>query len=191
MQKRDIQPFISTSTKNIINKLSFITGYSVKQIGEDLCTRALRNKDLGNDLSSYFKREMKINNTVYQPIEKPLKEYPVTGDLERVSVKISLQAYEFVYSLAHALGWSAAKVVAYCIERTMKDFDFLNFYITKFLNNKIDDNRRELLLLVMKDINKELDEEHSIASLLLGIVDEIKEADQNVTEAVSQIVGKW
>lgn len=192
MQKKDIQPFISNSTKDVIYKLSFITGYSVKQIGEDLCTHTLRNKQkLGKGLFPYLKRSIKLGETLYEPSNTPIKQYPLTENLERVSIKISPLSYEFAYSLAYALGWSAAKVVAYCIEQSMKDFDFLNFYITKYLESKMEDNRKEMIGLIMREINKELDEEHSVAALMLGIVDELKAADQNVTEAVSHVVENW
>jgi len=192
MQKKDVQPFISVSTKDVIYKLSFITGHSVKQICQDLCVHTLRNKKkLGEELSPFLKREIKIGDALYAASKNPLKHYPITENVERVTVKISINSYEFAYSLAHALRWSVAKVVAYCIERSMKDFDYLNFYITKYLDSKMDENRKKMIELVMRDINKETEEEHSVASLLLGIVDELKEVDQNVTDAVSQVVENW
>lgn len=191
MQKRDIQPFISVTSKNIIYKLSFITGYSVKKICGELCTHSLRSKHLGEELQPYFKREIKIRDVVYQPSEKPLKQYRPSEDLERVTVKIGVPAYELVYSLAHALGWSVAKVVAYCIERSMNDFDFLDFYITKILSSKMDEKRKEMFLSMVGEANQQSDEDLTIASLLIGIVDEMKQAEESVTDAVSRVVESW
>lgn len=192
MQIKDVQPFITVPTKNVIYKLSFITGYSVKQICQDLCVHTLRNKrKLGEELSPFLKRDIKMGETQFVAASKPLKHYPINESVERVTVKIGINSYEFAYSLAHALGWSVAKVVAYCIEQSMKDFEYLNFYITRYLDSKMDDNRKKMIEVVMNDINKESEEEHSVASLLLGVVDEIKEADQNVTDAVSQIAESW
>jgi len=192
MQKKDVQPFIKTSTKDVIYKLSFITGYSVKQICEDLCVHTLRNKKkLAEQLSPYIKRNIKIENDVYTPNEKPLKHYPISGDLERVTIKLNLNSLDFAHSLAHSLGWSTAKVVAYCIKQSMNDFEYLNFYVMKFLEKKMDENRKEMINQIMKDINNELGEEHIVVSLLIGIVDDLKVTDLSFSDSLGHIVENW
>lgn len=193
MKKKDVQPFIAVSTKNVIVKLSYISGKSIKKISEDLCSRALKRNELITELQPYFKREINIRGTVIHPNENPLQQYRPTGELERITIKTSVQAYEFAYNLAHALNWSVARVFSFCIEHSMSDYDFLEFYTTKILDNKMDVNRKEALLTMVKDTNKDsdLNVELSVASLLLGIVDELKWADESLSDSVGRLAENW
>lgn len=193
MKKKDVQPFISSTTKEVIYKLSFISGSSVKKICDDLCSRALRRKELINGLQPYFKREIIIGGVLYQPNPTPLDQYRPDEKLERITVKVSAQAYEFAYNLAHALNWSLAKVISFCIEHSMSDYDFLEFYTTNILNNKMDDKRKEALLTMMNDSNRDNDlkVELSVASILLAIIDDFKWADESLSDSVGRIAENW
>lgn len=192
MRNKDVQPFIKTDTKAVIYKMSYIVGQSVKQMCNDLCLHSLKDKKkLIEELSPYLKWNIKIEDTVFNAKDEPIKLYPLSGSLERVTVKVDLSSYEFANSLAHSLGWSIAKVIAYCIERSINDFDYVNQYLTEYLEVNMGENQKVIISGIMKDINASLNEDHSMSALLIGIVDELKSSDQNFNDALCQIAEKW
>ena len=192
MTNKEVQPFIKKTTKNVIYKMSYITNQPVKQICGDLCLHSLADKrKLIEELAPFVKWSIKIDDVVCSPADKPIKDYPLSGnDLERVNVKIDINSFELVRGLAYSVGWSIAKVVAFCIERSMSDFDFLNQYISEFIETSMDNNEKSIINKFANKINESLDDELSIPMLLIDIVEE-KPIDQNLTEAVQQVAIKW
>lgn len=187
MGKRDVKPFIDTRTKETIYKLSYITGYSVKSICEDFCTRVLRRQEgTAKELSPYFKRSINIAGVVYSGNSKlPFEQKK--RSTERVSIHLDQQLHEYAYTLSYAIGCSVAKVAAYCIEKCMNDYDFLEKYVKGFLVKKMSEERKNLMTGVLSEVNKHLEEDHSITSLLLGILDELKEADESFEQTIDSV----
>lgn len=53
-------------------------------------------------------------------------------------------------------------------------------------------NQKVKINEIMKEINEILNKEQlSISALLIGIVDELKPSDQNLNEALFELVEKW
>lgn len=191
MGNKDVQPFITTITKDVIYKMSYITGKSSKEICKDLCLHTLENKKkLTEELLPFIKWEIKIENNLYSPYDEPIERYPVTGSLERVALRIDLNSYDFAKSLAYSLGWTAPKVIAYCIERSIRDFDFVNQYIVDYLETSMGKNQKDVINGIMKDVNESLNEELSLSILLIDIMEE-KQSDENFEEAFHQLLAKW
>ena len=190
--KKDVQPFIKSSTKDFIYQLSFITGNSVKQICEDLCVNSLRNrKSLIDVLLPYIRRSFKLENKTYVASSNPIKKYPIGGELKRVTIKIDLELFNFANNLAFSLGWSTAKLIAFCIERSITDMEFLNAYTTKYLKANLDESRMKTISTIMKDAEEEFDEEHSIVSFLVGMFEEYKEVDHDINITLKYVADKW
>lgn len=188
MEKREVKPFIDTGIKDTIYKLSFITGYSVKSIAEDLCNQAFRS-GLGRELAPYFKRGLQIDGSVFQGNKKAAKFESSSINIERISMKLSAGAYEYAYNLSYAMGCSVAKVVAYAVEKSMNDYAFLDRYIKQFLSKKIDKERKAMMLKIVRTVNKDYaEEELSIASLLLYIADEYRRFDEGVDGVLKDVV---
>lgn len=191
MRKRDVKPFISIETKNIIDKIAFLTGLSIKRICMDLCMHAVTNY-AEEELVPYFKREIILNGKVYAAINKPQKFERKSGEIERVTMTFDESTHEYLHTLAYAIGTSIAKVVAYCIERSMSDTSFKTDYVAQSLLSRMCQNRVQLLKEILADINHDhLEDKHSMASLLMYIVDEIKEANQNFDMTVENVVSTW
>lgn len=191
MEKRDVKPFIDVEMKDIIYKFNFITGYSVTSICEDLCKQAIKT-GVGKELSAYFRREIKLDDVVYPGLKKPMKFERKATNVERISLKLSSNIYEYAYSLSFAIGCSIAKVVAYFLERSMNDFEFLNQYTTEFLTERMNDERKDFMKKVICEVNNDYlsddPEEYSIASLLLFIVDEYKKPDESIDKVLIDFV---
>lgn len=189
MEKREVKPFIDTGIKDTIYKLSFVTGYSVKSICEDLCNHSVK-KGLGQELSPYFKRGIQIDGAIYKGNKKSEKFEVVSQNIERVSMKVNNTVFEYVYNLSYAMGCSVAKVVAYAVEKAMNDFVFLDRYIKQFLSKKVEKERKDMMLKIVKTVNKDHSEENlTIASLLLYIADEYKRFGEGVDGVLEDAVG--
>lgn len=189
MEKREVKPFIDIDVKDTIYKLSFVTGYSVMSICEDLCNHAFR-RGLGHELSPYFKRGIQIDGAIYQGNKKAKKFETSSPKIERISMKISNNAYEYAYNLSYAMGCSVAKIVAYAVEKSMNDFAFLDRYIIQFLSKRIDKERKDMMLKIVKAVNRNfvVDEEYSIVALLLYIADEYKRLSDGVEGVLKDVV---
>ena len=174
MKKREVKPFVGSEVKDTILKISFITGCSIKGICEDLCSHAFKT-GLGVELSPYFKRDLYIDGKSFNGNESGSKFNIYTKDAERISTTLNETDYEYAYNLAYAMECSVAKVVAYALEKSMKDFDFLNNYMEQILSKCVTKDRKDILLDVVKKVNDaNFEEEYTIVSLLLYIADEYR-----------------
>ena len=180
MKKREVKPFVDTVIKDTINKISFVTGCSIKSICEDFCSHAFES-GLGYELSAYFKRNLDIDGEHFEGNNMGFKFDPFTKDIERISMTLNNTNYDYAYRLAYAMECSVAKVVAYALGKSISDFDFLNSYIERILRKNVDEKRRSLLLDVVRDVNNtNYEEEYSIASLVLYIADEYRRFDDGI-----------
>lgn len=180
MKKHEVKPFINTVIKDNIYRISDVTGYSVISICEDLCTHAIKS-DLAKELSSYFKRSFVIDGMTFNANGSIKKFEPLSTDNERITMTLNREVYDYFYDLSYAIGCSVAKVVAYAVEKSMNDFDFLNRYIEQFLNKKVSKEVKGELLKIVKTVNKgNVDEEYNLVSLLLYIADEYRRFDEGV-----------
>lgn len=191
MEKRDVKPFVNTAIKDIITKISFLTGHSVKKIGEDLCKHAV-DKNVGKELKNHFKRSIEINGVNFEGLKGPEKFERKPGEIERLSLTVDNEIYEYAYKLSYAIGCSVAKVFAYFIESSMDDIAFLDSYIINVLSKNIAPGRKELLRKIIKDIN----ENHStkantVSALLLYIVDHYKQPGEKLDNTLESFVSGW
>ncbi|MEG0450598.1 MAG: hypothetical protein RR595_12140, partial [Lysinibacillus sp.] len=138
--KREVKPFVDARTKSAIEKLSYITGESVNKIGESLCTNATSNMDIIEEISQYFKRDLRIHDKTYVGNKSAKVISHRQPDKERISVLLNQQLHEFVYTLSYAIGCSVGKAAALCVEKSIADTHYLNHfiqnYIEKILNDK-------------------------------------------------------
>ena len=188
MENRDVKPFVDVKTKDFIYKLSFITGMSVKQICRDLYYRGIED-GLGMELSPCFKRDLHIDGYSFKGDRYAKKFEPYSSNIERIAMKINDKSYEYAYNLAFATGSSISKVVSYAIEKSMKDFEFLDQYIKQFLIENVDTDKRNILLEIVNVINKDyVEEDLTIASLLMHLTDEHRRLEDGITSVLNEVV---
>ena len=191
MEKRVVKPFVSVKTKDVMYKIRFLTGVSVKQMGQDLCDYAIKKKYV-NQLIPYFKRAIRIQGADYPAMNSSSKTLPkFNGEIERISLMLEEETYEYCVSLAYALDCSVAKVVAMLVESSMKSEAFLNEYVVSYLNDKITPTHKKMLESILKDVNSQLDQRETLTSLLFYIVDKHKDAGKSVKRSVEEFVSRW
>lgn len=187
MKKREVKPFLDIETKDTIYKISDVTGYSVKSICEDFYKHSFNN-GFGYDLAPYFKRNLEIDGVLFKGNMVNEKFEPFSTENERVSTALEVELFEYAYQLSYAIGCSIAKVVSYAIEKSMKDFEFLNGYAKQFLFNKIEADKTNTILSAVDSLNSKNEEEFNLIALLLYIADEYKRFDKGIKSVLSEVV---
>ena len=99
-KKRDIKPTISLELKDSIYRLAFITRTPVKDVCELLVKNALfENEEIIKDLSRNFRRDIRINNTLYVGHLKNERIAKIEdGETERISFRLTNDDYEIIYA---------------------------------------------------------------------------------------------
>lgn len=144
------------------------------------------------DLSQFFHRDIRINNTLYfGSLENPrihMLKFP--AKTERVSLRLKRNVYEVVNTLSYALDCSVSRVVSLLLERGMHDIRFVNTYINTNLNS-IDERRKKELQKILDYINGELEEEITLAALLSYIAAEFKDPLKTSKQAFEDFFRQW
>lgn len=191
MSKRDVKPFVDVAIKDIITKISFLTGHSVKKIGEDLCKHAM-DKNVGKELQPYFKRSVELNGEFYEGLKQPEKFERKPGEIDRLSLAVDSEIYEYAYSISYAIGCSVAKVFAYFIESSMNDIAFIDSYIINVLSKNIAPSRKELLRNITKEMNDNYSTKRiTVSAILFHLVERYKQPGEKLDNTVERFVSGW
>lgn len=173
-KKRDIKPFVSTELKDSIYRLAFITSSPVKDVCEALIVNSIYgNKDIIQELSRYFKRGIRINNTYFTGNLNNETLYSVVekGENERISFRAKSELYEILSALSYAFDCSVSRVSAVLLYESIIDSDFIEKRVDGYLNS-LDSSRKKELKQLLKYIRAETNESYSLVDLLAHLVDE-------------------
>ncbi len=191
--KKDVKPTIRIELKDAIYRLSYITQTAVKDVVAVMIEYAMNDSNTISNLSKHFKRDVRINNTLFignlkcTPISK--RE---TGDCERVSTRLKSNTYHVVAAFAYALDSNPSRVSAILLNAAMHDINFINGYVKKYLDKHITESQMRELKEILKYINKDINTHHSWASLLSLIVDEVSLPVTKVKAFVNEyIIKNW
>lgn len=187
MKKREVKPFLDVETKDNIYKLSFVIRKSVKGICEDFCKYAFKN-GLGSELCKYFHRNVALDGTLFKGDPSNEKFEPLSDKIGRVSMTLDEDIHEYAYQLSYAMGCSVAKVVSYAIEKSMNDYDFLNWYAKEYLIKLLDTDKCNLIFMAVERYNEEKQEEYNLISLLLYITDEYKRLENGLESSIKELL---
>lgn len=190
MSTKIIKPYIDVDKKEILVKLNFLTGLTIKEICADLLDHAV-SSNYAMFITHHFKRSVTINKLQF-PAQNPHIPFPDNKkEITRITINVSDRVYEYANSLYYATDISIPKILAAMITYSMNDDDYFNKYITEYLSRKIDDERKRLLLSILKDVNQRTENEHNIASLIFYIADEFKEIDESLEDSVDKVASQW
>lgn len=186
MTTRLIKPYIEVEKKEVIMKLNFLTGLTIKEICKDLLNHAVK-ANYAIYLTQHFKRSVTINKIQFPANEDHVPFPENTKEVTRITINVEPQIYEYANSLHYATEVTIPKILASMITFSMNDGEFFNKYITEYMSNKIDDERKRLLKSILKDVNEETEDDHNIVSLIFYIADEFKELDESIQEGVDKL----
>lgn len=195
-KKREIQPTISRELKECIHRLSYITNTPIKLGAEDICTFGTKNKKVITLLSLNFRRDVKIDNTIYRgDINRaPVKKRTAAGQSERISIRFSSETYEVISALSYALDCTTSRACALLLDASVRDVDFINEFVERYLEVYVDAPRINELKQIFKYVNANnpYDEKISFPNFLSYLKDEVIISASKVSDSISDfIVNNW
>ncbi len=172
-KKKDIKPIVNLELKDSIYRLAYIVKTPVKDVCVDLIENALfGNEKVLLELSKYFRRSIKIKNTIFRGDLKNEKLYSVAfGEKGRVSFRVNQEEYEFISALSYVFDCSVSAVSAVLLYESITDGVFIEKYVETYLNT-IDKSEKKELKALLKYIRTETGESYSLVDLLSYLVDE-------------------
>lgn len=192
--KKTIKPTMNIKLKETIHRISYITEIPVKDVGEALCEHGISSNNIINNISKYFKRDVRINNTLHiGSMHNPtIVKRTAPGTCDRITIRVNKKAYDVIGALAYGLDCTVSRACSKVIEESMHDFEFVDSYIMTYLAKELDKRRLKELQKIMDFVNQESEEESTYATLLTHIVDEVKEPYMSLQETVdSYLINYW
>lgn len=195
-KKWSVQPTVSIELRDCIYRLSKITDEPVKDVIEAICINGIDNKKVITYLSSNFRRDIRINNTLYLgDINRvSIKKRTAPGQSERVSTRVSGNMHERLQVLAYSLDCSTARACALLVDATVRDVDFVNEFVKEYLEKHVDDEQMRELKKVLKYVkaNNPYEEEISWAALLSYLIEEVRSGAEKVQDTVTGfVINNW
>ena len=192
-KKRDVKPTIRIELKDAIYRLSYITQTPVKDVAASMVEFAIRDSGIVNVISRSFRRDIRINNTLYRGhIDNARINRRELGVCERLTLRLTRADYETVSVLAYALDVNPTRVSALLLDASMNDFRFINSYVSRYLNTQLTPAQMKELRNVLRYVNEDEEEQMTLATLLSMIVDEVSTPVSRVKDAVSEfIINNW
>lgn len=192
-KKRDVKPTVKVELKDAIYRLSYITQTPVKDVAERMIEYAIRNQSILNNLAHSFRRVVRINDTLYLGhIDNKRIDRREDGVCERLTSRLTSHDYETVSALAYALDVNPTRVCAVLLEASMRDFTFVNTYVSCYLKTQLTSSQMKELRSIMQYVNEDAEEQMSFTTLLSMIVDEVSAPVSRIKDAVSEfIINNW
>lgn len=195
-KKRDVQPTVSKELKDCIYRLSYITDKPVKDIAEQICISGFRRKSVISSLSQNFRREIRVDNTLYLgDVERPtVRKRTRPGHSERITIRFKSDMYERLSVLAYALDCSVARATGLLLDASVREVDFINSFVKGYLTEHVDEKRMEELKKVLRYINSNnpYAEEVSWFVFISYLMSEVKVHAEKVQDTVTNfVVNRW
>lgn len=195
-RKRDIKPTVSIELKDCIYRLSFITDTPVKDVVEEILIAGSSRLKVISYLSQYFVRDIRIEHVIYfgHTDRTPIKKRSYTGDVERISTRVTQQMYESLSAFAYSMDCSVSRACALLIDATVRDTDFVNDFAKQYIEKNVDESRMKELKKVLSYINagNPYNERISWATLLTYLMDEVRVGAEKVQDTVSEfVINHW
>lgn len=195
-KKRDVKPTVSHELKDCIYRLSYITDTPVKDVAEQICINGFGRKKVISHLSTNFRRDIRIDNSVYfgDFDRVSVRKRTAPGQSERISIRFKSDMYERLSVLAYALDCSVARACALLLDSTVREVDFINEFARDYIGKNVDKRRMEELKKVLQYINagNPYEEEISWYTLLSYLMKEVKVSAEKVQDTVTDfIVHNW
>lgn len=190
-KKRDVKPTVKVELKDAIYRLSFITQTHVKDVAEQMVVYTLKDASTIDALSRSFRRDIRINNTLYRGhidnLRIPRRE---TGVCERLTLRLMRHDYESLSVIAYALDVNPTRACALLLDASMRDFRFINTYVSRYLSAQLTSTQMKELRNILRYVSADSDEQMTLTSLLSVIVDEVSAPVTRIKDAVNEFVIK-
>ena len=193
-RKRDIKPTISHELRECIYRLAFITDTPVKDVAEAVCINGIHTPKVIEHLSQYFRRDIRFGITIYRknPDCQPISRRALAGQTGRITIRFKTDTYDTISAMAYALDCTVSRTCALLLDASVRDGDFINEFVRKYLEANLDAERVRELKKILRYVNADnpYGEEYTWASLLSLMIDEVRDVTAKVADAATDFVVK-
>lgn len=188
-KKREVQPVINIELKDAIYRLSYITYTPVKDVCERLCFYVLNDNYAINQLAQYFKRDVRLGNTLYcGHISNKSVSKRESGENERVTVRFKQSEYDSIAIFGYALDCTPSRTVAILLNIAMRNIAYVNRYIKEYLEGNLTEIQMRELRGILKYVNHTSDKKQSWMAILGAIVDEVNSPIARVKDVIGEFL---
>lgn len=177
-KKRDVKPTVPLTLKECIDRLSYITNRPIKDISEEICIYGLYSRKVIELLSEKFRRNYTFKNTMFigNLNRDSIQKEKIKGLKDRITIRFKQNEYEKIYSLSFSLDVTPSRATALLLDATIRNSEFINQFLEKYVVAELDENRQRELKAILKFINKNnpYNKEVTISALVAYYFDEIK-----------------
>lgn len=195
-KKRDVQPTVTKELKDCIYRLSYITDVPVKDVAEQICIAGFCNQGVLSYLARNFRRDVRIDHVLYMGDigRVSVNRRNLFGRSERISIRFKSNMYENLSILSYALDCSVARATSLLLDATVRDVDFINEFVRRYISEHMDEKRMNELKNVLKYINgrNPHEEEISWTVFLSYLMKEVKVSAEKVQDTVAEfVINHW
>lgn len=189
-KKKEVKATLAIDLKDSIYRLSYITHTPIKDVCEYLCQAVIYEPKYIDVLHQYFQRDLitSSRNVKFGSRDNKRLAKRITATTERVTIKFKQIDYEVIFNLGYALDVSASRVVAILLDLAMKDINIVNLYIKQYLQHELTSTQISELKTLLAYVNQSGEVQHSWASLLSYIIDEIGSPAAKLRDTITKFL---
>ncbi|MDA1977089.1 hypothetical protein PDL67_11085 [Bacillus cereus] len=188
-KRKDVKPTVELSLYDCVSRISYITNTPMKDVGEIFCTHGLYSKKVIDYLSKKFRRGYKFKDTIYMGNRELMSERvrKHSKSTTRITMRFRQETYDHLADLAYALDTTVSTATAILLDAAVRNTDIVNEYVTRFVEETLDDNRKDQLKKVLTYIRKENPyetNEITLAQLISYILDGFKGHSKHIKQTI-------
>lgn len=188
-KKKDVKPTVDLELYNCVSRISHITYKPMKDVGEAFCLHGLYSRKVIDYLSKSFRRNYDFESTVYigDPAIESKRVKKKANETARLTMRFLQKDYDQIAELAYSLDTTISSATSYLLHASVQDTDIVNEYVSQYVEDQLDDNRKKQLKLVLEYIRKENPytmNEITLAQLLSYIMDNVIGHSRDMKRAV-------
>lgn len=165
-KKIPIGPCVSLPIYDCFEILKFITGQSIKQLGEDFLLEGMRTKKVLSKIEVHLKHTFEFNNTSYfGNAERGYRSKPTKT--VRLQMRLDTFPHDRLLHIAYCLACPKATAAGLILTTSLMNGELLKKIVTRYVGNEMDQDRVKALKRLIKFVNTYNPDEEETSLLLL------------------------
>ncbi|MEX3713468.1 hypothetical protein ABFV99_13785 [Cytobacillus horneckiae] len=194
-KKIDVKPTVEIDLYECVSRISHITYSPMKDVAEHFCKNGLYSKKVIELLSKKFRRNYKFQTTLFRGDPELLTQRmrKRSESTTRITIRFSKETYDEIAELAYAMDTTLSTATAVLLEASVQNTDIVSEYVNNYIEESLDEKRKEQLRLVLEFIRKEnpyQTNDITIAQLFSFILDEFMDQSRNIKKTVENWLDK-
>lgn len=150
-KKVRINPTVSIELYNFIEDLSYVTSKPIKDVAEFFCLESLESRKVIEQMSKWFKKDLKFNNTVYIGDSNLFhkRTVKVDGSKRRIYLKFTKPFAEQLSLMSGVVGMTLSSTTYLLLHFACKDINILDKFLNLYARN-LDKERFKILKHAVK-----------------------------------------